>query len=82
MWIKSGNGDANKPLELEVNGDWYIIRKNFRLIDATEDMTEHWEYLEWQMTKEQYDVYHVMTSEFNLQENAILELADLIGGML
>ena len=82
MWIRSGNADRNKPLDVEFSGDWVIVRRNYKLVAETEDIPEHWEYVEWQMTSDQYDVYKVMMNEFTLQENAILELADLIGGVL
>ena len=82
MWIRSANADKNKPLDVEFSGDWVIVRRNYKLVAETEDIPEHWEYDEWQMTSDQYDVYKVMMNEFTLQENAILELADLIGGVL
>ena len=43
-------------------------------------MPEHWEYEEWQMTKDQYDVYQVMLTETGDIEDALIELAEIIAG--
>ena len=34
-----------------------IVRRNFRQIPAAEDMPAHYEWEEWQMTEEQFEVY-------------------------
>lgn len=57
MWIKSENGESTKPLTKELSGDTVILRKGFQFVEATEEMPAHWTYDEWQMTKEQYDVF-------------------------
>lgn len=54
-----------------------ILRKNFKHIDATDDMPERWEYDEWQMTKEQYEVYQYHEGLLNDQSDALVELAEL-----
>ena len=82
MWQRSENDSLNKPLEVEKSGSSMIVRKDFKKIDGTEEIHAHWAYLEWQMTKEQYDVYKTMNEKLSEQEDAILELADLIGGMM
>lgn len=61
MFQKSENSEALKPLELEPVPNGMIVRRNFKFVEAveSEDMPipAHWEYEEWQMTNDQYDVY-------------------------
>ena len=80
MWVKSNNGESTKPAEVEICQGGVIVRKNFHLIEATDEMPEHWEYEEWQMTKDQYDVYQVMLTETGDIEDALIELAEIIAG--
>ena len=90
MWKRTSNSNGIKPLEIdEVSSQSKVfVRRNFELIPASEGETEetqtpeHWEYDEWVMSKEQYEVYKVMKSEQDEQADAILELADIVGGML
>lgn len=90
MWKRVSNSDSIKPLDIdEVSSQSKVyVRRNFVLIPASESETEgtqtpeHWEYDEWVMSKEQYEVYKVMKSEQEEQADAILELADIVGGML
>lgn len=74
MWQKSENGEAKKPAVLEILPEVVILRRNFRLIPAGEDFPEHWEYDEWQMSAEQYEVYTAMKAEtdYLTLENEIL----------
>ena len=80
MWMKSSNGESTKPAEAEFSQAGVIVRRNFHKIEATEEMPEHWEYEEWQMTKDQYDVYQVMLTETGDIEDALIELAEIIAG--
>lgn len=82
MWRESENGDSLKPEAVEKSGDYVIVRRNFKLVPVTEEIPEHWTWEEWQMTKEQFEVYEPMQAKLVEQEDAILELADIIGGML
>jgi len=88
MWISSENGELNKPDSVEFANGTVIIRRNFQFVDSDstgtdpDTMPPHWKYEEWQMTKEQYEVYQVMKAQQEEQADAILELADMIGGML
>ena len=80
MWDKSENGEIAKPKELEFSGNSVILRRRFKRIDGTEEMPEHWEFEEWQMSMEQYAIYEPMAKQIKEQEDAIVELAELIGG--
>ena len=77
MWTKSENGEVTKPAPLEVSGDIIIVRRSFRQVDATEEFPAHWEWEEWQMTKEQYEVYQYHEVAIKEQEDALIELAEL-----
>ena len=59
-----------------------ILRKNFRLIPATDEIPEHYEYEEWQMTNEQYEVYQYHEELLNEQADALVELAELISEVM
>ena len=78
MWTKSENSNNVKPEEIEFSGNYVIVRKNFAVVEATEEIPEHWEYDEWQMTKEQYEIYQVVSS----QGNALTELSEKVDGEL
>lgn len=82
MWTKSENSDATKPLKIEHSGNNVILRKNFRLIPATDEIPEHYEYEEWQMTNEQYEVYQYHEELLNEQADALVELAELISEVM
>lgn len=79
MWIVS-ECEGSRPPELEQCRDIVIVRRNFRYVAATEEKAAHWEYEEWQMTKEQFEVYQAMVSENNDISDALIELAEMIVG--
>lgn len=78
MWTKSANGEPVKFPEYEELGNYVILRKDFRLVDETEERPMHYEWMEWQMTKEQYEVYQQMSSLIDEQSAALVELAELV----
>lgn len=80
MWTRSSNGEAVKPEAVERSGNNVIVRKHFNFIADTTDFPAHWEYDEWQMTAEQYEVYQDFESQIREQSDALVELAELIGG--
>lgn len=82
MWIRTENGESVKPSTKEISRDIVIVRKGFELIPATQDKPEHWEFDEWQMTAEQYEVYAYYETLVNEQSDALLELADLISEVI
>ena len=82
MWIKSENGEAVKPASVEIAGNHVILRKSYKRIAATEEIPEHWEYLERQLTKEQYDVYQELNGIVQEQADALVELAELISEVM
>ena len=82
MWIKSENSETTKPTAVEMAGNHVILRKAFRRIAVTEEIPEHWEYLERQLTKEQYDVYQELNGIVQEQADALVELAELISEVM
>lgn len=82
MWQKSSNSDSVRPLDVEKSGEIVIVRRHFHLIDATEEIPEHYEYDEWQMTADQYEVYQSLQSVIKEQEDALVELADIISEVM
>lgn len=78
MWKKSENSESVMPKFMEVSGNSIILRRNFRFVEATEMLPEHYEYEECQMTKEQFEIYKVFESRLKEQDDALIELAGLI----
>jgi len=82
MWVRSENCESVQPAALERSGNNIIVRRNFRRIEATEERAEHYEYEEWQMTKEQYEVYQEFDAQVSEQSDALVELAELISEVI
>lgn len=86
-WTKHYTADNIKPAELDTTSSkvYNFIRKDFKLIpESGEDdriITEHWEYLEQKILKEDFELYLTVadhTSEISDVEDALVELAGLI----
>ena len=82
MWTKTQNGESIHPPVKELSGDTVIVRRNFRLINATEEMPEHYEYEEWQMSAKQYEIYQNFEDAISEQNDALIELAGLISEVM
>ncbi len=80
IWKKAENGEAVKPPEVSADGNGVIVRRKFKFIEATEEIPAHWEWEEWQMTRDQYDFYVAMSAANADLEDALIELADMIVG--
>ncbi len=80
MWIRSENGENVKPSAVERCQDLVIVRRNFRHIEENEDYPAHWEWEEWQMSAEQYEVYQAMKQESDDLSDALIELAEIVIG--
>lgn len=80
MFIHSENSDNIKPLEVDDISSKSVtyVRKNFKLIPSAEDRPEHWEYDEWAMSKEQYEVYKIFKIQIDEQADALIELAGIV----
>ena len=80
MWTKSENSEPIKPPEVSADGNGVIVRRKFKFIEATAEIPAHWEWEEWQMTRDQYDFYVAMSAANADLEDALIELADMIVG--
>lgn len=87
-WKRVSNSNDIKPLEVDDTSSQtsVYIRRNFTFVEKSgeEDIEipAHWEWDECILSKEQYAVYKDMKEKLDEQEDAILELADIVGGML
>lgn len=82
MWTRVQNCVNVQPPDKEVSGNNVILRRNFEAIAATEEAPAHYEYDEWQMTKDQYEVYQNFEAITEEQSDALIELADLISEVM
>lgn len=82
MWIKTENGEKRKPEELEMTANHAILRRDFKLVPATDNMEEHYVYEEWQMTRDQYEVYKNFETLVNEQSDALVELAEILSEVM
>ena len=78
MWTKSENSEAIKPDAIERHNNGVIVRRNFNLVEATEEIPAHYEYEEWQMTNEEYGMYEMFAEQVAEQSDALIELAEMI----
>jgi len=81
MWTKSQNGEDHEPQKVEEMGNAVMIRRNIKRVPESEEMSAHYEYEEWQMSKEQYEVYQNFETQINEQADALVELAGMLAEM-
>lgn len=82
MWTRSENSRPVKPEEIERSCNIVIVRKGFTFVEATDEREAHYEYDEWQMTAEQYEVYETFKAQVDEQADALVELAGLISEVI
>lgn len=82
MWQKSRNGEDVRPLEMERAGGCVIVRQNIHRVPADGEETPYYEYDEWQMTAEQFEVYESLRAAMHDQEDALIELAGMISEVM
>lgn len=80
MWQKSNNSEYVRPLEVERSGNNVIVRQSIKPVEATEDMPAHYAWEEMQLTADQYEVYQQFEQRIKENEDALVELAELISG--
>ncbi len=85
MWKKVYSATSERPDALDTTSSkkWNYVRKDFVLIEATEDYPEHWEFLEMKVLKSDWETFSsVMEHKDALDDvyDALAELAELIGG--
>ena len=77
MWTKSENGEQIKPAAVEVSGEYAILRKDFKYIQD-DDLNGHYEYMEWQLSRAEYEIYKAFEEQMQEHEDALIELAGII----
>lgn len=82
MWRKSENSNSVKPLEFETGLSTIYLRKNFVLVEATEDREEHWSYDELEMDKSAYPLYAALQEKIDEQDSVIAEQDELLAMLL
>ena len=85
MWYRNENGSSVKPdaIDQSASNRYVYVRKNFVLIEATEDIPEHWQWMETKILKEDWEIYlEVMDHGTALDDvyAALTELAEIIAG--
>lgn len=82
MWKKSENSNSVKPLEFEVGLSTIYLRKNFKLVEATDDRSEHWTYEELEIDKSIYPLYATLQDKIDEQNETIAEQDELLAMLL
>ena len=82
MWRKSENSNDIKPLDLETGLSTVYVRKNFNLVEATDDRAEHWSYDELEMDKSAYPLYAALQGKIDEQDAVIAEQDELLAMLL
>lgn len=85
MWYVNSNSDSIKPEVLDIisSKKWNYIRKNFELIESTEDVSEHWQWLETKIDKDDWELYEEILGHNEALDDvyaALTELAEIIAG--
>lgn len=78
IWKKVENDNSIKPQSVSIDASGVVLTRNYKLIEATEDKPEHYEYEEAQMSLEAYKVYQYMAQQNEELQDALIELAELI----
>lgn len=82
MWRKSENSNSIKPLEFETGLSTIYLRKNFKLVEATDDRPEHWTYEELEIDKSAYPLYAALQGKIDEQNEIITEQDELLAMLL
>lgn len=85
MWYKSENGNSDKPaaLDTESSKKYVYVRRNFALVAAEEDRSEHWTWEEQKILKSDWAVYEQVLEHGAALDDvyeALTELAEMIIG--
>ena len=83
MWRRVENGSSTKPAKIDTvsSKKWNYIRKDFELIEATEEIPEHWAWMENKVSKEDWETYTAVLEHTDALGDvyaALTELAEMI----
>lgn len=65
MWNKSENSETHMPPSIERSGNYVILRRNFIFVEESDSHPAHYEYEEWQMSVEQYEIYRYFSEQID-----------------
>ena len=85
MWYENVNGSVTKPEELDTTSSkkYVYVRKNFQLVEATEDVPAHWKWQETKILRDDWEIYRGVMEHGDALDDvyaALTELAELIVG--
>lgn len=83
MWYRNSNSDNNKPSALDTTSSkiYNYIRKDYNLIQADEEVPEHWEWMENKVEKKDWETYMQVADHAEALDDvyaALTELAEMI----
>ena len=82
MWKESENSNSVKPLEFETGLSTVYVRKNFKLVEATDDRDAHWTYDELEIDKSAYPLFVTLQGKIDEQDAVIAEQDELLAMFL
>lgn len=85
MWRKNSNGDSVKPeaVDRDSSRKYIYVRKDFILVEATEEIPAHWEWMEAKIPKDALAIWDQTTAHETALDDvyaALTELAEIIAG--
>jgi len=85
MWKKVYSATSERPDALDTTSSkkWNYVRKDFVLIEATEENPAHWEFMEKKVLKEDWETFMSVADHDEALDDvydALAELAEMIGG--
>lgn len=85
MWYRNENGSDIKPsvIDKTTSKKFVYVRKDFVLIEATEDIPAHWQWMETKIPVDDWEIYEKTIDHDTALDDvysALTELAEMIVG--
>lgn len=85
MWYRNENGSDVKPnvIDKTTSKKFVYVRKDFVLIEATEDIPAHWQWMETKIPADDWEIYEKTIDHDSALDDvysALTELAEMIVG--
>lgn len=83
-WYKNQNGEITKPSELDQTSSkkYIYIRKDFVLIEESEDTPAHWQWMEKKIPREEWEMYSKLISHDEDIQSIRLDMEEAVTGLL
>lgn len=83
MWYRNENGSNVKPEAVDRTSSkaYVYVRKDFSMIKGTDEIPEHWEWLEQKVQREDWETYQTVMEHSSALDDvyaAMAELAEMI----